>query len=105
MSGVRIRSGETPAGSTNWQPYSASAGVFVDVDTSEAGFKTTPNYVASIAGRTGHWTTTGGSAIYSPTPNGFKVYVRYSDGRALTPEEANAASWRISWIGVEKTEG
>ncbi|NET56674.1 MAG: hypothetical protein F6K47_11075 [Symploca sp. SIO2E6] len=64
MSSIKIGSGETPAGSTAWQAYNGTEGVFVDVNTSGAGFTTTPNYVASIAGKTGHWETTGGSAIY-----------------------------------------
>jgi len=37
----------------------------------------------------------------SPTPTGFRVYVRWSDGSALTPAQANSLQWHINWLGVE----
>jgi hypothetical protein len=99
---IKIGSGETPAGNTNWQPYlGGTTGILVDVDTSAAGFTSTPHYVASIAGISSHWATTGGSSIYDPTPTRFRVYVRYSDGGSITPAQANEHKWRISWIGVQ----
>jgi hypothetical protein len=103
MSSMKIGSGETPAGNTNWQQYlgGGGPGIFVDVDTSAAGFTSTPTYVAAIAGNSRHWETTGGSALYDLTPTGFRVYVRFFDSQPLTPIDANQDQWRITWIGVE----
>ena len=98
-------------GQTSWQPYSVNNtryGIFVDVDTSAAGFTKTPVYVTSIAGSGYHWATTGGSAVYQPTATGFRVYVRWSAVVSTvpipdppTPEFANAQRWHVNWIGAE----
>jgi hypothetical protein len=96
-----IARGSTPVGNTAWQEY--SGGVFVDVDTSSAGFTTTPIYITSLGGRSDHWWTTGATSIYLPTPTGFRVYVRWSTGGSLTPltpEVANQLGWHINWIAV-----
>jgi len=95
-----IAKGSTPVGNTAWQQYPDGEGVFVDVDTSSAGAKTTPIYITSIGGRFAHWSTTGATSIYEPTPTGFRVYVRWSVGGPLTPAEANFNQWHINWIAV-----
>lgn len=101
MASLRIGSGSTPAGSTSWQQYPGGRGVFVDINTSAAGFTTTPVYITSIGGATSHWATTGASSIYLPTPTGFRVYVRWVDNSPLTPATANSYGWHINWIGVQ----
>jgi hypothetical protein len=111
---MRIGSGSTPAGSTAWKPYDPNSpipgrGIYVDVDTTAAGFKNTPNYVASLCGKGNHWEVCGSNAIYNPTNVGFRIYLRYSwnapghEQPPLTPAFANAAGhqWYVSWIGVE----
>jgi hypothetical protein len=95
-----IARGSTPVGNTAWQQYPGGEGVFLDVDTSSAGFTTTPIYITSIGGTTHHWATTGATSIYIPTPTGFRVYVRYSTGGPLTPAIANQYGWHINWIAV-----
>jgi hypothetical protein len=95
-----IARGSTPVGNTDWQQYYDGEGVFVDVDTSSAGFKSTPIYITSIGGTGFHWGTTGATSIYLPTPTGFRVYVRWSTGGALTPATANQLGWHINWIAV-----
>ena len=97
----RIEGGSTPAGNTNWQQYEGGKGVYLDVDTSAAGFNNTPVYITSIAGSSSHWATTGATSIYSPTPTGFRVYVRWVDNSPLTPAQANSLGWVINWVGVE----
>jgi hypothetical protein len=92
--------GSTPVGNTAWQQYPGGEGVFVDVDTSSARFTTTPIYITSIGGATSHWATTGATSIYTPTPTGFRVYVRWSSGGSLTPAIANEYGWHINWIAV-----
>ena len=97
---IKIASGSTVPGSTNWQPYSGNTGVYVDVDTSAGKFTTTPNYLTSLGGNSSHWATTGATSIYTPSTSGFRVYVRWSDGSTLTPAQANSFQWHINWLGV-----
>jgi hypothetical protein len=107
---VEVSRGSTPVGTTAWQQYFVSGagggvfekGVFVDVNTSSAGLTTTPIYITSLGGNGGHWVTTGATSIYSPTPTGFRVYVRLSNGGELTPAMANQYGWHINWIAVPK---
>jgi hypothetical protein len=102
MSSLRIGSGSTPSGNTPWQAYlGGTTGIFVDVDTSSAGFKKTPTYVTSITGTSNHWSTTGGSSIYSATPTSFRIFIRYADGGAITPPIANGFQWAVNWVGIE----
>ena len=97
---LKIAFGSTTPGSTNWQPYSGNTGIYVDVDTSAGKFATTPTYMTSIGGNSSHWATTGVTSIYTPSPTGFRVYVRWSDGSALTPAQANSFQWQVNWLGV-----
>src|ERR1700751_6424236 len=99
MPRVVIGSGTTPA--TAWQQYTGGGGpgIFIDVDTSHALFPERPTYVCSLHGSSEHWDTTGGSSIYNPTETGFRVYVRRTNGTAITPQDAEANGWRIEWIG------
>ena len=98
--------GQTTPGSTNWIQYSNPAGLYVDVDTSAAGFTSTPIYITSLGGWGSHWYTTGGTSVYSPTATGFRVYVYFMSG-AITPETANSGNygWHINWCGFENTGG
>ncbi len=108
---MRIGSGSTPPGATNWQQYAPTSplkrGVFVDVDTTAAGFTKTPNYVISVCGQNRVWELAGTSAVYDPKPNGFRVYLRWSYNKPgaeqppLTPAEANQQGFFVTWIGVE----
>jgi subtilisin family serine protease len=86
--------GQTTAGSTNWQAYFAT-GLYVDINTSVCGFSSTPLYHTSIGGTGNHWLTEGATSIYSPTPTGFRVYVFYAAG--ITPAQANQWNWHINW--------
>ena len=91
--------GSTPKGATNWIASGGNA-IYVDVDTSAAGFASTPRYFTSLGGNTNHLLAQGITAIYSPTPNGFRIYLRNSDGSALTPAIANSYQWHVQWLGV-----
>ena len=94
-------SGSTTPGSTNWQPYPGNTGIYLDVDTRAGKFTTTPKYFTSLGGNSSHWAITGVTSIYTPSPTGFRVYVRWSDGSALTPAQANSLRWHLNWLGVE----
>jgi hypothetical protein len=95
---LKVVGGRTPVGNTAWQPY--ATGIFVDVDTSFAGFTQTPLYITSLGGNGAQWETTGATSIYQPTPTGFRVYVRLSSGASLTPAFANQYGWHINWIAT-----
>ncbi|MGH3672742.1 MAG: hypothetical protein ACRDSH_19280, partial [Pseudonocardiaceae bacterium] len=99
VSTARVAGGTTRAGE-GWQIHSPT-GIYLDVDTSEGMFRTTPVYVTSLGGSSSHWATAGGNSVSNPTSNGFRVYLRWSDGTPLTPAEANAGQWRVNWIGIE----
>lgn len=95
-----ISSGQTPVGTTNWQVYTgAPNSLYVDVDTSAAGFTTVPSYVCSLGGMQRHWEVLGSTSIYEASRTKFRVYVRFVDGSALTPADANSFGWIIMWIG------
>jgi hypothetical protein len=94
-----IARGSTPPANTAWQAY-GTEGIFVDVDTSSAGFRTTPIYITSLGGLGYHWETTGATSIYTPTPQGFTVYIRFAPARLITPALANEYGWHINWIAV-----
>jgi hypothetical protein len=96
----RIGAGRTPPGSTAWQVYGTN-GIFVDVSTAAAQFSSTPIYVTALHGISSHWATTGGTSVYSPSPTGFRIYVKWSDSNALTPQTANSNQWHIQWIGIQ----
>jgi len=98
----KVWTGKTIPGQTNWQKYTGSmAGVYVDVDTAEAGFTSIPIYLTSLGGDACHWETTGATSVYQSTTTGFRVYVKFSSGAALTPAKANENKWHINWIGIE----
>jgi hypothetical protein len=101
VASLRIGSGSTPAGSTNWMQYVGGKGVYVDVNTSGVGFTTTPLYFTSIGGNSSHWATTGATSIYTPTATGFRIYVRWDDYSNLTPNDANSLGWHINWMGIQ----
>jgi hypothetical protein len=95
-----VGAGKTTPGATNWVQYSTPDGIYVDVDTSAAGFGSkTVIYTTSLAGDTSHWVTTGGSCVYLPTNKGFRIYVK--NPGAITPQQANSMRWHVTWIGIE----
>lgn len=95
---MKFASGSTTPGATNWIRYSAD-GIYLDIDTSSAGFTTTPKYFTSLGGKSNHWTTQGTTSIYNASKNGFRVYVHQS---GITPNFANSneIQWHINWLAV-----
>ena len=59
-----------------------------------------PRYFTTLGGNSSHWATTGATSIYNATPTGFRVYVRWSDGSALTPAQANSFQWHVNWLAL-----
>lgn len=101
---TKIGSGRTAPGETNWKVWNKGI-IYVDVDTSAAGFTNTPVYVVSIGGISQHWKTTGGNAPYQVTAKGFRLYVKWDRISAalepLTSQMANGNQWHINWIAFE----
>ncbi len=106
---TRLSTGRTVAGS-GWQTYTGpdQPGLWIQVDTSSAGFTSAPNYVTSVGGYAFHWLLTGTSAVYPPDATlggdlrrGFRIFVRYSNGAAITPNDAWQNQWYVQWIGAE----
>jgi hypothetical protein len=95
-------SGSTVPGATNWMAYTSNS-IYVDVNTSAAGFNETPLYFTSLGGRSSHFDALGVSAIYSATATGFRIYLKSQSGVALTPTYANSREWYIQWLAVPKT--
>ncbi|MEU1516066.1 hypothetical protein ABZ490_28690 [Streptomyces sp. NPDC005811] len=100
MSTQRTASGHTAPGQ-GWQNYN-NAGIFIDVDTSTAGFTGNPTYVISLGGDGTHWSAVGASAVYSPTRTRFRVYLQWKDTRVLTPAHAAQYNFHINWIGIDE---
>ena len=92
-------SGATPSGTTDWKAYGSKA-IYLDVDTSGAGFTETPRYFTTLGGSANNWDALGVNAIYSATPNGFRIYLKSASGIALTPAYANSKGWYVQWLGV-----
>ena len=95
--------GSTIPGSTDWVQYGENS-IYVDVDTSLAGFTETPLYFASLGGYYRQWEVDGFDAIYYPTAEGFRIYLRNELDNSLTPDNANERGWYIQWTGIPKTE-
>ena len=93
---LRMVMGKTDPHQTNWVLYTPG-GVYADIDTSAAGFSTTPQYFTSLTGEMRHNLARGATSIYKPTAQDFRVYVSLS---GLTPEKAQEWGWSISWIAI-----
>jgi len=101
MSNSDFRTGSTPVGYTDWRYYEPGT-IYVDVDTSEAGFTDTPFYITSLSGYHSHYKTIGATSIYYPKSNGFRIFIRDPNRPNLSPADANEMGWHVIWIGIEK---
>jgi hypothetical protein len=88
----RMCNGLTPA-TTSWI-QDGSNQIYTDVSTSACSIPTEPKFFTTLAGNSSHWTARTVTSIYSPTPDGFRVYLNKS---GLTPAVANNLGWRVRW--------
>jgi hypothetical protein len=110
MGKLRVVSGRTEPG-VGWQQQTEGGkkvGIWIQVDTTSAGFTSQPTYVTSLGGNSEHWNTTGGSSVYPPDDalgkdlrRGFRVFIRWDGGNPLEPKKAQDRKWCINWIGME----
>jgi hypothetical protein len=94
--GLRIVVGKTDAQKTPWVQYN-TGGIYVDIDTSSAGFSSTPYYFTSLGGHTNNWMAQGVTSIYLPTAKGFRIHINYRD---LTVAQATGWGWYINWVAI-----
>jgi hypothetical protein len=101
------QAGMTTWGLTGWkQLKTGSNTLFVDVDTTSAGFTSVPRYFTSLHGSNTYWGAQGAHDIYGATVTGFRIYLaatglRALDHKPMTPERANKARWCILWAAVD----
>ena len=93
---LRIIVGKTDPQKTQWVQYS-DGGIYIDIDTSSAGFSSIPHYFTSLGGHTNNWRAQGVTSIYLPTAKGFRVHVGY---RGLIAAQAKEWGWYVNWIAI-----
>lgn len=93
----RIFAGQTQPGQ-GWEQFDTDT-TTLRVDTSAAGFSSTPVYVISVGGAHGHYAVTGAACVYYPAPNKFEIFLRYPFLPAA--DTARKAGWYVNWIGIE----
>jgi len=105
MSIRNLASGSTTPGATAWQQES-DTNIFVDVDTSAAGFETTPVYITSLVAPLNHDLALGATCINNATATSLRVYLRFAfaDGEGPNSTFARQRRWHINWIGMENGE-
>ena len=114
-----IAQGETSpeTHSSDWVNYNTSqaGGIYIDIDTSNCGFSSTPHYLISIEGTRGyHWYLSGLNSIYNQSKNGFRVYLRCTDApsdfntiggtnepNSLRVKTAIDKGWKLKWTGIQ----
>ncbi len=84
----------------SWEPWKQGAtnGIKVDVTFPKAEFHKVPMIFLSLDGTNSHWALTGTSSLYNVTKDGFSVFIRWADGKELTPDIAKSLRWRVNWI-------
>lgn len=97
MSALRIASGKTQPGQTDWR-RGVDDRLWLMVDTSGAGFDTTPNYFVSIGGEIDYWKARGGHVVCEPKASSFVVRVWYAGRPIFTPADANTMRWHVNWM-------
>lgn len=89
------------AGSTDWKSFKGTKGavsaLYTDVSTVHNHFHGVPVYVTSVTGKSHHWSVSGGGSVYSPTKDGFRVYLN----KAQSAYFAKQKQWRVNYIAFQ----
>jgi hypothetical protein len=115
-----IAAGQTEIKNTGWSAWTINGemvGVSTEVDTSAARFRTTPRYVAHVAGdrflpvAPGPLVALGFAGVVDATPQEFTFQVllpAMNDGninpsplREKGPDIVNQLGWHVVWMGIE----
>ena len=86
---------------TLWKNYTG-IGIFMDIDTRNCNFTSTPSYFTSISGTSSHWDLTGYGAIYNPTSTTFRIYAKSlssADVGTLLDRSIDC-KWNVHWLGI-----
>ncbi|CAF4731562.1 unnamed protein product, partial [Rotaria sp. Silwood2] len=88
---------------TLWQLF-PNDGIYMNIDTTNCSFTSTPVYFTSMAGDTVHWELVSYNAIYVPTKNSFTIYVRALNGWNSTDMFTNSQlyRWNVNWFGITR---
>ncbi|MDG1333473.1 MAG: hypothetical protein P8P74_14145 [Crocinitomicaceae bacterium] len=95
---VGMCAGSTASGA-GWTSYNSTT-IQINVSTAGCAFASTPQYFTSIGGLGSHFELVGASAIYSPSSNGFTVYLKKNDGSTVSPADAVSGGWYLNWQGI-----
>jgi hypothetical protein len=99
----RIWSDTTVSGQTGWTDSDSKIvpGIQVSIDTSDAGFLTTPTYIAQVSGGA----SLAAQSISSADNTGFTFQLYFPASRlgANVPNAAKAESsgWTVTWFAAE----
>ncbi|WP_338270569.1 M57 family metalloprotease [Corallococcus caeni] len=93
LRGPDLCTGQTQQGATAWQQAEANV-IYLDVNTAPCGLGYSTHYFTSIGGLAAHGSSSGATAIYSPTDTGFRIYVTLP---SMTATDANLHGWYINW--------
>jgi hypothetical protein len=93
---LRIAAGKTTPQAAPWVQYNTDT-IYVDVDTSPAGFSSTPQYFTSLGGHTNSLLARGVTSVYQPTAQGFRIHITYPH---LTVAQAKEWGWYINWVAI-----
>ena len=100
---TRIGGGKTKSGE-GWKKGDGEF-IHIHVDTSAAGFTSTPVYLCSLSGTEYHCYTVGGNSVYGPNAHGFDVYLAWSKGTKMNgwnlESYSSTRQWRINWVGLQ----
>ena len=95
---IKIVCGRTSVDATAWVLVNAAdKRVKVTVDTSGAGFSSTPYYLVSLAGDMYNNRNIGGQSVHSPTVTSFVVAPQYTGPLAFNDSVARSWKWHITW--------
>jgi hypothetical protein len=103
MNQSRIWSDTTVTGQTGWTDIASKIlpGIEVNVDTSDAGFVTTPVYVAQVSGGA----SLAAQSITSVDNTGFTFQLYFPASRmgidVPNAETAESSGWTVTWFGSE----
>ena len=118
-----VRAGTSPAGATDWSYFTdlgVIAGVQATIDTSTAGFGSTPSYVANLMGdrvlAAGSRVADGILTVVAPAPGSFVARVTMPRNlkigtidlnpnaiftSTLLVSLRNTQQWCVAWIAME----
>lgn len=105
---AQVEQGQTKL--TDWQDY-AGGGIFVEVDTSNYQFKSTPHFLVSLHGEKHQWRTVGSNCVYNDSADGFSLYLKWAANpdsvfqrdNPLSATLARECGWIIKWTAIIKS--